>query len=276
VIADGDADVHLHGCHVENPGDTTGGYRMLRVEDGLGRHGASITASATHFVLSNGGSVFGRSPFFVAGTCVEGGLTLTDCRLPQDGHFRPEVHETHRRWVAGEGRAVASGTRGNENFNGAPFSAWMNLLYNTDAEAGDTTGWVTSGSGSFVVTTAPGTFRSGSRGFRIVVSSGQSRTVYQDFPVRPGQKIAVGHWIKTTKTGDGAISTGVNFYGYPGGPQVGWTVGWDNNAANPGSLRNIGAVVPPRVTVARLIFQAWSSSSGTAELYFDDVIANAI
>ncbi|WP_371409732.1 hypothetical protein OG423_14095 [Micromonospora zamorensis] len=275
VTADGDCGVFLHGCHLENPGDATTGYRMLQVLNASGNNGAAIVADGCMVIIGNHGSNFTRSPFYVADACTTGGLTVRDSHLPQAGYITPEVTDALPFWVAGNGRAVASGVWGFESFSGFPFSRWQNLIFNPDAEGGTTAGWTGAGTGTFVTSTTAGDRQSGTRGFKVSVSSGQSYTAYTEVPVRPGDKLNINHWFKTTKTGDGQIITGVAFYAWVGGPQVGSMLAFDNVGSTGGGVRKIGDVVPAKVTVARLLFTVSSASSGTAVMVWDNAYATA-
>lgn len=265
----GDVMAVLQNCHLENPGSTaTSGYWIH-----LNSSNGYVLLDGCFLIFNNPGSTYTNALFKVHDGNTARGFHIRNLFINTLWSFySPETTSGHRLLVEGLGRVTL------ENLNmwmsGGSYYAialYPNRLSNHDLELGNLTGWTTSGTGTAAASSTDK--KNGTYSAKLDAASGQNLSLYQEFPVSPGQYLTFTFWQRRTSMPSGQFNYQIYFYNARG-DQIGSDAYTQATTTTSGWVTGSGGCLVPKGTAkARLTFYV-SSSSGTTTVYVDDVIVS--
>lgn len=265
------ADNHtiLFGGNIEAPGYTGTGYRYVTLSDY-----AYVELKGTQITIADPGTTLTQAQFYCA-VSEGGGLVFDGCRIPMSSYQSPQTSDSVKTFVAGNGRVQLKGAHLYNSFGTRdffPIAKSCNVIYNGDAETGNTNGWVTAAiAGSGALTASAGAKKNGTYGFQIsTVSALDVFEASQTFSVTPGRVVLCSMWYQNTT----AKASRVRLEGYTTNGTLTLYANkiLDGNGTWYNDIGTISRIVPAGTVTCKLIVQSYDQSI----TYFDDVIVNVI
>lgn len=275
----GDAQVHLSQCHLENPNYEGSGYRYISIE----HINSSVFLNNCDIIFNSpkNNKEFTEALFYVIDENKTGGLHLNNIKLFQHENYKPWIKDGICTLVSGKGRVTfQSGLSTWNNYNGYVISRTLNKIHNPSEETGSARGWILRiNNGKVGINTDDTVFKTGMRSLLISAEQNSDGETFQEFRVEPNKIVLIQFWQKVEIGGvGGETNYKLNFYNRKN-EQIGSSLGYEsvNSSRDWGENpnRSIVEIVPQGADFARISFFVKSGNFPT-RVWLDEIIVNVI